>query len=332
MSTVLIDEHYRLRQTLRDIENEDADRRRLIQLCVFKMLTLKSTIEPESKTNTATKTAPAVAAKAAAALPEKLHDYELRISVLKQQLSTKEKVHEAQVDELKERVAYLQTQLDEKEPARAGRPKILSPPLSAGNSRSLLAQSGFGKPTIAHSIFSPLARPNLLKGKGNSFSSSKSPFGLNFASQASLKLSQSESTKTNAYFSSPNTSTSFEQTPSRNPAKLTKLDDHENPAANLTLANMTSEGDETFQTANGSITLVSGKKKKKKIQLLSSEASKVILDLQGKGLHVEDEDLNSLNYYEDENFKDETKHSPVRAKRPLEGGEEPAKKRHVFKI
>lgn len=326
MVIALLNEHYRLTQEIQNIEQENENRKRLIRLCVLKVLTLNQIPPPKT-------TGPASPENA---LPEKLHEYELRISVLKQQLSTKEKVHEAQVDELKELVAHLQKQVEEKkDPKLRLGPKFLSPPTSAGHPRSISVGnrpfSASLKSTFSQPFFSPVTKPNILGGKGNSFAATgKSPgFGANFASQASWKLSQTEDAKKDAFFSSPNTSTSVESTPSRN--KLSETAD--DPSANLTLANLShNTSDDTFVSANGSLGQFTLKKKKKRIQLLSSEASRLMVDNQGKGLHVEDEDLNSLNYYQDDNFKEDTTVSPVRTKRPLEDAEEPPRKKHVFKI
>lgn len=180
-------------------------------------------------------------------------------------------------------------------------------------------------------------RLKIFEGKGNSFAD---PGFESIASKASLKLSQTEEKKKQgAYFSSP--SSSVETTPvkknSRTPATETEDAPGANqlplpePDANLTNLSV-SEAEENFQSANTTLTEEAGLKKKKKIQLLSANASKVSLEPQGKGLNVEDEDLNSLNYYHDDNFQEDHS-SPIRpTKRKLDDGEEPPKKRHVFKI
>lgn len=346
----LLTEHERLQEQVGLIEAQDESRKNLIKLAVLRMLSLNDSPRPIS-TNEPPPTPPAPAVPEG--LSQKLHDYELRISVLKLQLSTKEKVHDAQVDELKELVALLQKQLDEashaqpkqrhvSNPVRAWSrsASILSPPSSSGRSISLsskLLSPGQSMFSMASPVF---ARQKMAGGKGNSFSDLAFE---SIASKASLKLSQTdEKKKSNAYFTSPNSSA--ESTPVKRPGSATELipdqsEDKTVSAPPEVVANLTnisvSDADETFQSANLTLSESSANetKKKKKIQLLSSHATKIMLELlQGKGLDVEDEDLNSLNYYHDDNFQDDHS-SPVRAtKRKLEDAEEPQRKRHVFKI
>lgn len=313
----LLELHYSLAENLRDLEHEDESRKALIRLCVVRA----HTFQPRSQglITSAEQTASSVPTSESQEIQRKLRDYELRISVLKLQLSTKEMAHEAQVDELKEVVKNLRGQIRTSSAAKivsAGRsiekPRLASPPSSTGAAR----ESAIANRSI-FSVVSP-SFSMLLKGKGNSFADS----GLDsIASQATLKLSQKA-----AVFSA---NSSSESTPSRNrtdepfSGKLAKS----GPDASG------SDNDDTFQSANTTFSDSSQKKRKRKVQLLSTEASKLILDLQGKGLHVEDENLNSLNYYQDDNFLDDTA-LPVRAlERPSEAAQgPPSKKRHVFKI
>lgn len=105
-----------------------------------------------------------------------------------------------------------------------------------------------------------------------------------------------------------------------------------------------SEPEDLFQSANGTFDHESSsmrdhskqhpkKSTKKRIRLFSSEASKILVELQSK-INEEDADPNSLDYYGDDNFKDDFV-SPTRSlKRNLEQNrtDKAAKKRHVFKI
>ena len=360
----LLDEHYRLKQQLSELEAENASRNLLIHLCTLKVLALHQKDAPQ------TQAAPKTDAKDLET-EKKLLDYELRVSVLKLQLSTKEKLHEAQIDELKDLVAELRKKLDE---ATAAAPKtravsgsslamsrssILSPPNSSGRlgERSVSAGSTFLSPN--QSMFSG-ASP-IFKKKRSGNAAPRIDFGVSsLVSQASLKLSQTEK---KAGFSPANSS--VDSTPSKPETDdaergtgeeaedgqgTANQDKHEqkgessienSETADTEETNRQSEKlpessmatdteDETFHSANNTL---SERKKKKKIQLLAAEASTTIFP-QATDLGVEDEDMNSLNYYNDENFKEDTS-SPLRpAKRKRESpeSEAPQKKRHVFKI
>lgn len=347
---LLLDEHFRLQEQVRSIEIKDESRKLLIRLAVLKMLSLRGS---DSTKSTKQQQSPQPTSTIPENISEKLHDYELRISVLKLQLSTKEKVHEAQVDELKDLVGQLQKQLDERtsiepkprlvsNPVRTyNRTSFLSPPTSSGRLMSMSSRLLSPGQSVFSATSPIFAKLEVIKGKGNSFAD----FGLeSIASKASLKLSQTEEKKKKpeVYFSSPNSS--VESTPRKKEGLetiLRKSDEVESsglalpdPNANLTNISV-SDGDETFQSANATLSEDTslGSKKKKKIHLLSTHATKIMLEqLQGKGLNVEDEDLNSLNYYQDDNFQEENS-SPIRqSKRSLDDGEDSPRKRHVFKI
>lgn len=361
----LLDEHYRLKQQLSELEAENTSRNLLIHLCTLKVLALHQKDAPQTQAAPNTDTKDLETEK-------KLLDYELRVSVLKLQLSTKEKLHEAQIDELKDLVAELRKKLDE---ATAAAPKtravsgsslamsrssILSPPNSSGRlgERSVSAGSTFLSPN--QSMFSG-ASP-IFKKKRSGNAAPRIDFGVSsLVSQASLKLSQTEK---KAGFSPANSS--VESTPSKPETDdaergtgeevaedgqgTANREKHEqkgesriqnSETADTEETNRQSEKlpessmatdteDETFHSANNTL---SERKKKKKIQLLAAEASTTIFP-QATDLGVEDEDMNSLNYYNDENFKEDTS-SPLRpAKRKRESpeSEAPQKKRHVFKI
>lgn len=188
----LIDEHFRLRLELDQIEAENRTRNMLIHLCTLKVLSLRKGVQT-----------PPTPEKDAKDTEKKLLEYELRVSVLKLQLSTKEKVHEAQIDELKDVVADLRKQLDEQAPKtreRTGgtsvlssRSSILSPPSSSGRvagGRSISAGSSFLMPS--RSVFdeqAPLRKKRVLKLKDTT----PVDFGISLIlSQASLKLSDTK--------------------------------------------------------------------------------------------------------------------------------------------
>lgn len=415
----LIDEHFRLRRQLDLIEAESNTRNMLINLCTLKVLSLRKGVQT-----------PPTPEKDANDVEKKLLDYELRVSVLKLQLSTKEKVHEAQIDELKDVVADLRKQLNENVPrpkdrlggtgsVHSSRTNILSPPSSSGRQmggRSISAGSTFLSPS--RSVFTdqvPLGRKKrVLKLKDTT----PIDFGISsILSQASLKLSDTkrgdrilvgnptlreaagedmarddeakedeakeneakendtESEKSDTNYTKENTqlenamraktepdkaedkavSKNHPQTQkdahkaletdvvspeSTQPDNPQPLDEHSMPehiqpelSAEQTLlgTEVTDTEDETFHSANNSL-LGEAKKKRKKIHLVASEASTVIVP-QAKELGVDDENLNSLNYYNDENFKEDNS-SPIRpGKRRHSPDTEPAaKKRHVFKI
>lgn len=107
--------------------------------------------------------------------------------------------------------------------------------------------------------------------------------------------------------------------------------------------------DDTFASANTSLAKLSDKKdrKKKKLKLWKSEVSKISIsspndkkyNAHSKGLHLEDEGLNTLNYYQDENFFNENNDTPkVSRKRRMNEETESTplvfkkKKKNIFRI
>ncbi|CUM53707.1 uncharacterized protein AC631_00753 [Debaryomyces fabryi] len=106
--------------------------------------------------------------------------------------------------------------------------------------------------------------------------------------------------------------------------------------------------DETFASANSSLAKSSEKKdkKKKKLRLWKSEVSKVSISSpndktsknRNKGLHLEDEGLNTLNYYQDENFLNDNNDTPKMSRKRKNDESETTpltfkkKKKNVFKI
>ncbi|KAK6459009.1 uncharacterized protein RJT20DRAFT_124139 [Scheffersomyces xylosifermentans] len=111
---------------------------------------------------------------------------------------------------------------------------------------------------------------------------------------------------------------------------LTQTDDETFASANSTLLN----------SANNSAAEIQVKKKTKKLQLWKSGASKVPLtapERKSQSLGLEDENLNSLNYYEDGNFaNDESPPKPSKKRIIEESSPEPSinkrRKHNVFKI
>lgn len=175
-------------------------------------------------------------------------DYEVRIAMLKQQLSNKEKAHDAEVDELKEKLALLQRQLSVKAPPKR---RLVSPPSSAG---------------LVATLFAPLT-----------------PFA-----------------------------------PLVGPVFRSKRPDKDKPRIEPPVRAMAEGTPSDEELENG--------KRRRKVQL--STATKRVKLGQSKGLHVEDEELNTLSYYQDTNVLMDSS-SPMR---PQAEPMEPVKKRHVFKI
>lgn len=130
---------------------------------------------------------------------------------------------------------------------------------------------------------------------------------------------------------------------------LTDLDEPDANSTTLVTATSNNSGllseDDTFASANStlngntSLGSVLFKKKKKKMILSRTDAAKLPLadgklKPQGKGLNIEDEDVNTLNYYDDENFKEDKSGLPVISrKRPLSlEVPEPKRRKNVFTI
>lgn len=322
----LAEEHYRLKNKLRDLDHQESIRRSLVLLCAYKLVAL-------SKSGSM---GPRAEPQNANALTEKVHDYERRVSVLKQQLSTKEKVHEAVVDDLKSTVAELNKQLELNSRQPTGPPKrssFLSPPQSA-RQRSMpqftdhsFLSPGDSKSVFSKLLFSPvLSRPSLAGVTAPPLGTKAKSLRESLAVQ---EKSQAEPAAPNV-FSSPASST--EGTPKKGQA--------EEIEANLTTVNHDTFDEESFRSASADLLnraiAIPKKGKKSKIRLLSTEASRAPLDHHGKGLLVEDEEINSLDFYNDDNFAEDNHSSPLRpAKRPREESEEPEetpRKKHVFKI
>lgn len=330
----LLRKHYELRQELRGLEYEEVERKRLVELCVVRILSQShkstATLQPQTINQGTT---------------EKLRELERRISVLKQQIATKDTVHEAKVEQLKDTINDLRRELNEKSSdstkLKFGKATLLSPPGSSGgrtalpnlSDTSMFSPGSEGRSVFQKTLFSPvLSRPNVLKEKRMASNKTQS-----------LKDSLSREGERSNIFSSPNSSTSTNAskrkrlvTPDGNDGN--DANDIDNIEANLTslgnLSLMTSDEDDTFQSASGSLLgKVTLPRKKRKIQLMSSEALKVSLDSHGKKLHLEEEEMNSLDQYQDANFQDDTHSSPLRHPHhsTQQSGSQP-KKKHVFKI
>lgn len=121
-------------------------------------------------------------------------------------------------------------------------------------------------------------------------------------------------------------------------------------ANNLEVSDGSDDDDDTFVSAHMSVSSDTSdngpKRKKRKLQILTSQASKIQIanvlprDISG-GLHLEDEDVNTLNYYHDDNFQDDSFNEPLKhkvpvqksVKTPAEAVQNPVKtKKNVFKI
>lgn len=345
----LTEEHYRLKSKLRDLDHQEELRKSLIRLCAYKLVSL-------SKKGKGGETLKPVEPVNVNALTEKVHDYERRVSVLKQQLSTKEKVHEAMVDELRNTIADLNRQLESQRqaaPSITGVPKrsslFLSPPTSARHFKSMpqvpqFTDHSFFSPNdtklvFSKLVFSPvLSRPSLAASRAPPLGSKAKMLRESLASLAHEDVTKLplEPPPANV-FSSP--ASSAEATPVKQGPNGV---DVSNIEANLTAINdnSTVDEDESFRSASADLLsrqiAIPGKSRKSKIRLLSSEATRVPLNHIKKSLLVEDEEINSLDFYNDANFAEDNHSSPLRpAKRPREESEEPEetpRKKHVFKI
>lgn len=324
--------HNRLAAKLHEIELKDTERKALIHTCLLKAFELSLNSKDSQngkplKNGKKSKTTEEQSLQIKSGLDysheqalKKLNEYQRRVFVLKLELSTKEQAHEAKIDSLNALIDRLQEQANDAQSSQNQlshklmvRPHTTPSAHKSQNNttvRSFLStQRG---PVINNSPFAAdLSRGSFLAGSDLA----------KIASKATLKLSKdTKAPLLGDVLFSPNNS-SAESTPVKS---IKKFD------INLSSSSLlgSSEVEESFQTANGTFGDNTEKKKKRRIRLLSSQASKVPLSDSVR----ENEDVNSLDYYLDANFEEES--SPVRSnKRLLEDSQEPpAKKRHVFKI
>ncbi|ODV79990.1 uncharacterized protein CANTADRAFT_33233, partial [Suhomyces tanzawaensis NRRL Y-17324] len=148
--------------------------------------------------------------------------------------------------------------------------------------------------------------------------------------------------------SSDSNSASPEFTPSRAKPQVGSLKRITSSAAvsehKMTLFSVTEE--DTFTSANSTMLGMKSddettKRRKKKLQLWKSNATKIDLaaDKKSKSFGLEDENLNSLNYYQDENFALNDGDSPLKSTKKRAAEDDPLprenvkkKKRNIFKI
>lgn len=279
----LLHEHYRLRDELQAIETENEKRALLLNLSV---------LWQHSMGSTATQTDAPIEHKDSS----KLRDYEIKLSMLQLQLSTKEKVHEARVDELKDEISRLKSHLSQsgtsskKDFPSVFSLKIVSPPSLSGRSVSL--NSNFFSPD--RSIFNSTS-PLFPSSKGSDSLAS-------ILALASLKLSQSDGGKA---FSPPS-------------------------SADLTPVRTVHEAEEAPLTKESAESGRPEKPKKKKLRLVSLSNSKH--GDEPKLLPEEPDHADTLDMYKDENFEHHSS-SPLKPPQLRVTSSEPAvKKRHVFKI
>lgn len=339
----LTEEHHRLQTKLKELDYQEQTRKSLIRLCVYRLIALKNGL---SET-------PAAELANANALTEKVHDYERRVSVLKQQLSTKEKVHEALVDELKSTIADLNRQLEQSSqnfvlPKAQKKNSFLSPPSSAKHRKSMphftdhsFFSPGDNKSVFSKLVFSPvLSRPSLAGTKAPPLGSKAKSLKESLATQAKEDNTKADKSQLEPAATIPNSLNS----PSANTSAAEKqpAPDNDEIEANLTTVNHSTsvDDDDSFRSASADLLsrpiAIPRKSKKSKVRLVSSEATRLPLSHHKKGLLVEDEEMNSLDFYNDENFAEDNHSSPIRpAKRPREESDEPEetpRKKHVFKI
>lgn len=313
--------HSDLAAKLHSVEVKDVERKALIHTCLLKAYDLS--LNSKNPKRSATTEEPSFPYKNGSdtgheqAL-KKLNEYQRRVFVLKLELSTKEQAHEAKIDSLNALIDRLQERVDEAEAAKSlfSHKPIARPhtnPAAVKHDATVRSFSSTQRgPVINNSPFAgDLSRGSFLAGSDLA----------KIASKATLKLSRAnKAPQLGDVLFSPNNS-SAESTPVK---AIKKFD------INLSSSSLlgSSEVEDSFQTANGTFGDSAEKKKKRRIRLLSSQASKVPLSESAR----EGDDVNSLDYYLDANFEHES--SPVRSnKRVLEEPQEPpAKKRHVFKI
>lgn len=316
--------HSDLEANLHKIELRDVERKALIHTCLLKAYDLSLNTKHPTKTAETTSTEEPFQMKSGLdssheqAL-KKLNEYQRRVFVLKLELSTKEQAHEAKLDSLNSLIDNLQERLDAAEATKTelshkpgARPHSAPSVIKSHNTTVRSFSSTQRRPMISNSPFAgDLSRGSFLAGSDLA----------RIASKATLKLSKdSKAPLLGDVLFSPNNS-SAESTPVK---AIKKFD------INLSSSSLlgSSEVEDSFQTANGTFGDNTEKKKKRRIRLLSSQASKVPISDSVR----ENDDVNSLDYYLDANFENES--SPVRSnKRILEDSQEPpTKKRHVFKI
>lgn len=331
---------------IKDIYHKNEHRKHLIQLCIMRAQCLNQDKSAKfgngvsektvSKTTIPTPQNSSIPREEMDTLQKKVHGFELQVASLKMKLSTKEQAHAAKIDELKETIERLKSEGPQLNISKnPGRKNIGVSRVSKTKPRLSSTGSPVSRPTKAMSLFfanSPFS--DLKSGRGNSFSGVEIT---SVASQASLKLSHAVPRSTDDVFS-PNNS-SAESTPKKTSVgkgPIPKEQDHEPSAAETLSTSMSmtvSDPDETFQSANATFDTEKSEKKtkRKKIRLVSSEASKLILALSDKGLDGDGEDLNSVKYYQDDNFESSSRSPGPAPKRPI-AAEPVAKKKHVFKI
>ncbi|KAM9909345.1 hypothetical protein OXX69_005515 [Metschnikowia pulcherrima] len=347
---------------LRDIEHQDERRKHLISLCVMKSVWLsqnsmktsmneqekhtKSSSSGDTRPISASETPASLATSNSDALQKKLQSFELQVASLKMQLSTKEQAHAAKVDELQEELTrFRQERANPVSTPKIGLNGAKKVKLTRNGAKLTAVGSPISRNRPVSSFFANSPFSDSKSGKGNSFSG----VGItSLAAKASFKLSHTAPKPADDVFS-PNNS-SAESTPKKskpnhsvleessriepqqkNTDKPTETDIHgpnvETSSTNLTV----SDPEETFQSANATFDTEKGKKtKKRRIRLVSSEASKLLLASQDRALD-EGEDLNSVKYYQDDNFGSDAQ-SPVPALKRPKTAEPVAKKKHVFKI
>lgn len=314
-----------LADEIHKIEMETSHTNALIRTCLLKAFEICTSQKHSHSTNNSIKSSP----KKLSLSPhkdwngvsqeqtlKKLNEYERRVFVLKLELSTKEQAHEAKVDQLNTLIDKLQARIDDMDKIK---PRMASNTFTRPHTTPL---DMYTQRHASKSLISTKKLPEITQSPFSGDTTKGSLFGgsdlSKIASKATLKLSKDKDNKPIAGLFSPNNS-SAESTP----MKQNKKD------LNLSSSSILgSELEDTFQTANGTFGDGAERKKKRRIKLLSSQASKVpTSDI----LH-DDADVNSLDYYLDANFHEDS--SPSRAtKRVLEDSlEPPAKKRHVFKI
>lgn len=366
--TISLQKQFNSLEELRRIEFENERRKNLIRLAVLRVVSLTAKTKKSKKSNTST--GPQIDTDGdyeGIRSTERNHEYELVISKLKQLYSTQERIQESKIEALKEEVDKLKLELKWKASTSKYELSKFNPGTKIGlsqfkssylNSNPLPSEylsppskSIFSPKDPIDSILSPLKitkskNPLLTKKhvKGDIFNNATNELSniLNRSHESPYSPRKSPS-RLSFVKNFDKSNDSVQTTPTKSKKAAT---DYKSPpfihstANNLEVSD--DDDDDAFASAHMSIssdTSENGtKKKKRRLQILTSQASKIqIANIlpkdKSEGLHLEDEDVNSLNYYHDDNFKDDSFTGSV--KRPAEEAvTNPVKKKktNVFKI
>lgn len=369
---------------IKEIDNENEERKSLIRLAIFKVALLNQI--PVGGEEAISRAASPVEANKT--ITEKNPEYEVLISKLKQQFSTKEKLHESKIDSLNAEITKLKEELKKgKEPNKYSLgnrlPKLLGKLKTSlrntihDDANSILSpirvkqpvETLIGKPVKGELFSLNEGIKDILPPEKDVESSAKSTYMKTFDSSSESPLG------------TPGLEPDFTKNKNKNkrneedPKPKDNADisgDLEAPEANSTsllhsFANNSDHPSDNETFASAQMNVSSGKssrkssdkrptdpppshgKKKRKLQILKANASKIQVSSSlaasqasqmNEELQLED-DINSLNYYHDDNFKNDptspqvTKDTTVTADTTTVFNQlqlQKKKKKNVFKI